>query len=98
MERRPFIEDTLHLDPALMLLYDAMGSCQSQARSLTDFFRCEKRLKNTLQSRRIHSRTAIGNPQASETPGAGFGMLLDPIFGDLFTAGVDAEATAFAHG
>src|SRR2546421_2428056 len=53
--------------PAALLQY-SVHRCQPEARALTRFFRCEKRLKEARLNFRSHSATRIADRYARVTP------------------------------
>ena len=56
-----------NLDPAPMLLKNAVNRCQAKARAPAHALRSEKRFKNMTHCRRVHARARVGNTQANKS-------------------------------
>ena len=85
-------------DPALMLLDNAIDGGQAQAGALADFLGGEKRLEEMAQGGVVHAAAGVGDAQADEMAGAGFGI---DHAGDGFEdagSGADGQASAVGHG
>ncbi len=97
-EDAAFPQPGIDLDPALMLLEDAVDRRQSQAGSLADFLGGKERLENPLHRMLVHAAAGIGHREPDEAPRPPFGILREIGGMELDPVGDDGEPASLRHG
>ena len=89
---------TEDLDPALVLLHDAIDRGQAHARALADLTGGEERLENAGARGLVHAVARICYTEAHELPLPRLRVLRGARGGDLHQARGHAQTTAAGHG
>src|SRR5580704_19524088 len=86
------------LDPAVMLLDDAVDRGEAEAGALADRFRREERLENVRLHQGINPAASVLDTDTYETAGVAFGMFQCGLRLDFLARNANGQLTARWHG
>ena len=93
-----FADGAFDLNPALMLLNDAVNRGEAEASAFANFLGGEKRLKDARNVFRWDAASGVGFADADETPDPRLGLAPDMGFVHFNDGDADGELAAARHG
>ena len=98
LERGAVSRFAVHVDPAAVLLNDAVDHRQAQAGSLARTLRAEERFENPLDGFGVHAGARVGDRETDEFPGPRLGYRLAVSLVDLHVFRADRKLAPVRHG